>query len=63
MTESAPLPLSVLDLATVGTGQSTSDALAATAHLARAADRLGYTRFWVAEHHNIRLWRARTRRC
>src|SRR3712207_2971451 len=54
MTESAPrLPLSVLDLATVGTGQSTSDALAATAELARAADRLGYTRFWVAEHHNM----------
>jgi luciferase family oxidoreductase group 1 len=53
MTESAPLPLSVLDLATVGTGQSTADALAATADLARAADRLGYTRFWVAEHHNM----------
>jgi luciferase family oxidoreductase group 1 len=53
MTESAPLPLSVLDLATVGTGQSTADALAATADLARAADLLGYTRFWVAEHHNM----------
>jgi luciferase family oxidoreductase group 1 len=53
MTESAVLPLSVLDLATVGTGQSTSDALSATAELARAADRLGYTRFWVAEHHNM----------
>jgi luciferase family oxidoreductase group 1 len=53
MTESALLPLSVLDLATVGTGQSTSEALAATGELARAADRLGYTRFWVAEHHNM----------
>jgi luciferase family oxidoreductase group 1 len=53
MTESAHLPLSVLDLATVGTGQSTSDALAATRELARAADALGYTRFWVAEHHNM----------
>src|SRR5919112_960480 len=53
MTDSALLPLSVLDLATVGTGQSTSEALAATGELARAADRLGYTRFWVAEHHNM----------
>src|SRR5687768_11879561 len=53
MTESAVLPLSVLDLATVGTGQSTTDALAATGDLAQAADDLGYSRFWVAEHHNM----------
>ena len=53
MTENAPLPLSVLELATVGTGQSTADALAATREVARAADRLGYTRLWVAEHHNM----------
>ncbi|MGY1771750.1 LLM class flavin-dependent oxidoreductase [Blastococcus sp. SYSU D00813] len=51
MTE--PLPLSVLELATVGTGQSTADALAATTRVAQAADRLGYTRVWVAEHHNM----------
>lgn len=48
----APLPLSVLELATVGSGQSTADALAATTRVARTADRLGYTRLWVAEHHN-----------
>jgi luciferase family oxidoreductase group 1 len=53
MTESTHLPLSVLELATVGTGQSSGDALAATAEVARAADRLGYTRLWVAEHHNM----------
>ncbi len=53
MTEPAHLPLSVLELATVGTGQSTTDALAATGEIARAADRLGYTRLWVAEHHNM----------
>ncbi|WP_029430892.1 LLM class flavin-dependent oxidoreductase [Blastococcus sp. URHD0036] len=51
MTE--PLPLSVLELATVGTGQSTADALVATTRVAQAADRLGYTRIWVAEHHNM----------
>ncbi|WP_245794256.1 LLM class flavin-dependent oxidoreductase [Geodermatophilus nigrescens] len=53
MIEPAPLPLSVLELATVGSGQSTADALAATTRVAQAADRLGYTRIWVAEHHNM----------
>ena len=48
-----PLPLSVLELATVGSGQSTADALANTVAVARAADRLGYRRIWVAEHHNM----------
>ena len=41
MSESAPLPLSVLELATVGSRQSTADALAATTRVAQAADRLG----------------------
>jgi luciferase family oxidoreductase group 1 len=45
--------LSVLDLVPVRTDQSTSDALAATLRLAQTADRLGYTRYWVAEHHNM----------
>ncbi|MGH3959974.1 LLM class flavin-dependent oxidoreductase [Mycobacterium sp.] len=45
--------LSVLDLVPVRTDQSTSDALAATLQLAQAADRLGFTRYWVAEHHNV----------
>ena len=45
--------LSVLDLVPVRTDQSTSDALAATTHLAQTADRLGYTRYWIAEHHNM----------
>jgi luciferase family oxidoreductase group 1 len=48
-----PLPLSVLELATVGSGQSTADALAHTVTVAQAADRLGYRRIWVAEHHNM----------
>ena len=45
--------LSVLDLVPVRTDQSTSDALAASTLLAQTADRLGYTRYWVAEHHNM----------
>lgn len=45
--------LSVLDLVPVRTDQTTSDALAATVQLAQAADRLGFTRYWVAEHHNM----------
>jgi luciferase family oxidoreductase group 1 len=45
--------LSVLDLVPVRTDQSTSDALAASTQLAQLADRLGYTRYWVAEHHNM----------
>ena len=45
--------LSVLDLMTVRSGQSTGDALAATLSLAGRADDLGYHRYWVAEHHNM----------
>src|SRR3954449_3068687 len=47
------LPLSVLDLAPVGAGASASDALQATLALARRADELGFTRYWLAEHHNM----------
>ncbi|MGP4054401.1 LLM class flavin-dependent oxidoreductase [Mycobacterium sp. 4D054] len=45
--------LSVLDLVPVRSDQSTSDAIAASTLLAQTADRLGYTRYWVAEHHNM----------
>ena len=47
------VPLSVLDLAPVGAGQSAADALHGTTRLAQRADELGFRRFWVAEHHNI----------
>jgi luciferase family oxidoreductase group 1 len=47
------VPLSVLDVAGVAAGQSSGDALRATTTLATLADRLGYRRFWVAEHHNM----------
>ncbi|MFN3765925.1 MAG: LLM class flavin-dependent oxidoreductase [Aliihoeflea sp.] len=45
--------LSVLDLSPVPDGATTADALANTLDLARNADRLGYNRFWLAEHHNM----------
>ncbi len=47
------VPLSVLDLSPVTDEGTSRDALLATTALARAADRLGYQRFWVAEHHNM----------
>ena len=45
--------LSVLDLSIVGEGSSHGEALSASVELARAAERLGYHRHWVAEHHNM----------
>src|SRR6201994_506883 len=47
------LPLSVLDLSPVTAGHSGSEALRNSLDLAQHADRLGYTRYWVAEHHNL----------
>ncbi|HEY1627441.1 MAG TPA: LLM class flavin-dependent oxidoreductase [Streptosporangiaceae bacterium] len=47
------VPFSVLDLAPVPTGSSPGDALRATIELARHVERLGFRRFWVAEHHNM----------
>ena len=49
----APLSLSVLDLVPVRAGQRSADAVAATVALARRADELGLTRYWLAEHHNM----------
>lgn len=45
--------LSVLDLIPTRGDQTTTDALAASATLARTADELGFVRYWVAEHHNM----------
>ena len=49
----APVPLSVLDLAPVGTGRTATQALATTVATAKLAEELGYHRFWVAEHHSM----------
>jgi luciferase family oxidoreductase group 1 len=45
--------LSVLDLAPVTEGGSVAQTFANTLDLARAAERLGYRRYWLAEHHNM----------
>lgn len=51
--ELMPVPLSVLDLSPVLQGGTTADAFRRTLSLAQHAERLGYTRFWLAEHHNM----------
>ena len=47
------IPLSILDLSPVAAGGTAAQALRNTLDLARRADALGYTRYWVAEHHNL----------
>ena len=44
---------SLLDLSPIPEGKTAADALAGTVELARAAERSGYHRFWLAEHHNM----------
>jgi len=46
--------LSVLDQSPIISGGSAADALRATVALAQRADQLGYHRYWLAEHHNMR---------
>ena len=47
------IPLSILDLAPVTVGSTPAQTFANTLDLARHAERLGYRRFWLAEHHNM----------
>ena len=47
------IPLSVLDLSPVAAGSTGAQALRNSLDLARLADRLGYVRYWVAEHHSM----------
>jgi len=49
----SPPLFSVLDLAPVPAGSTPVDALRNTLDLAQHAERLGYHRFWLAEHHNM----------
>ena len=47
------IPLSILDLSPVSAGSTAAQALRNSLDLARLADELGFTRYWVAEHHNL----------
>ena len=47
----AELRLGVLDQSPIPSGSTPAEALACTVELAQVAERLGYHRYWVAEHH------------
>jgi luciferase family oxidoreductase group 1 len=47
------VPLSVLDLVPIGAGSTAGQALATSTALVRLAERLGFHRYWVAEHHGM----------
>ena len=46
--------LSILDQSPIVSGHTPADAIRATIELARAADRLGFHRYWLAEHHAMK---------
>lgn len=50
---SDPIPLSVLDLVPIAEGGDAATALTHALELARHAERCGYRRYWLAEHHNM----------
>lgn len=47
------MKLSILDQSPISSGKTPKEALEATVELAQFADRAGYTRYWVAEHHDM----------
>ena len=49
----SPVPFSVLDLAPITAGATAAEAFRRSLELAQHAERLGYRRFWLAEHHNM----------
>ncbi|HEY4211262.1 MAG TPA: LLM class flavin-dependent oxidoreductase [Steroidobacteraceae bacterium] len=53
MPASTAPPFSILDLAPIAQGSTAADALRNSLDLARQAERLGYKRFWLAEHHGM----------
>ncbi len=53
MSSFSNIPFSVLDLSPVNEGATAADALRNTLSLAQHVEKLGYKRFWLAEHHNM----------
>lgn len=51
--EHAIIPASILDLSPIAEGATAADALHRSLDLAQHAEAWGYTRFWLAEHHNM----------
>ncbi|MDN5289055.1 MAG: hypothetical protein JWR38_5329 [Mucilaginibacter sp.] len=51
--QSKKIGYSVLDLASVKEGHTPADSFANSMQLAKQAEKLGYTRYWFAEHHNM----------
>lgn len=49
----APVALSILDVATTGKGYSAAQAINYSIELAKLADKRGFARYWVAEHHGM----------
>lgn len=47
------IPLSILDLAIIGRGETAADAFRSSVTLAQQAEQHGYRRIWYAEHHNM----------
>jgi alkanesulfonate monooxygenase SsuD/methylene tetrahydromethanopterin reductase-like flavin-dependent oxidoreductase (luciferase family) len=47
------VPFSVLDLAPIAAGTTAAEAFHRSLELAQQSERLGYRRFWLAEHHNM----------
>ena len=53
MSGTGAIPLSILDLAIIGRGETATDAFANSVALAQRAEARGYERVWYAEHHNM----------
>ena len=48
-----PIPYSILDISPIPAGFTAADALRNSLDVAQHAEKWGYTRYWVAEHHNM----------